>query len=501
MTHHPAIILLLTIGLIQMWMMPAIAWLLLRGQRDSAAQYWFAGTACYAGTSSLFVLDRFFSADLNTMIGFFLVTCMLACFVASLRLELQNGSNFRPSLPGVVLANVLVIIVVHGLWGMECLRVVELVIFSVLDMGCVYLLLLVARHRHSMGLNVVVLGFLLVIVTNLARVYTYLASGASVSLLTFSPTSTVAFIANYLSVVFYSFGYWGFVIEKNRAALVEEAVIRRRAQIEEKEAIRRENATADLLRERDSLIGQLANMHNTGQFGALAASVVHEISQPLASLRLDVEEAVEYCASDDCGERFSNLIKRIASETRRATATISTMRNIFKINSAVVERQSIDEIILVVCGLFRQRFAREQVILNTDLSAPGMVSVGVGELEHVVLNLLVNSLGVLSKHSINEPRISIASRTLGDRVSFTVKDNGPGVPAHLQKDLFQPIATACPSGLGLGLWLSRYIVERNNGQLVVDDVHQGGGASFTVTLPLSDWNETAESAGGYVFSV
>jgi len=90
MQNNPALGLLLTIGFIQMWMMPAIAWALLKDHRDVAARFWFTGTACYAGTASLFVLGRFISSDMTAMLGFILVAGMLACFGESLRREFQN---------------------------------------------------------------------------------------------------------------------------------------------------------------------------------------------------------------------------------------------------------------------------------------------------------------------------------------------------------------------------------------------------------------------------
>ena len=80
MQNNPALGLLLTIGFIQMWMMPAIAWALLKDHRDVAARFWFTGTACYAGAASLFVLGRFISSDMTAMFGFILVAGMLACF-------------------------------------------------------------------------------------------------------------------------------------------------------------------------------------------------------------------------------------------------------------------------------------------------------------------------------------------------------------------------------------------------------------------------------------
>jgi hypothetical protein len=92
---HPALSLLLIVGLIQFWLMPAIAWVLLKGQRDTAARFWFAGTACYAGTASLFVLQTLLPKIAYLMVGFVLVTMMLALIAEALRRELSVTARLQ----------------------------------------------------------------------------------------------------------------------------------------------------------------------------------------------------------------------------------------------------------------------------------------------------------------------------------------------------------------------------------------------------------------------
>jgi hypothetical protein len=92
---HPALSLLLIVGLIQFWLMPAVAWVLLKGQRDTAARFWFAGTACYAGTASLFVLQTLLPKIAYLMVGFVLVTMMLALIAEALRRELSVTARLQ----------------------------------------------------------------------------------------------------------------------------------------------------------------------------------------------------------------------------------------------------------------------------------------------------------------------------------------------------------------------------------------------------------------------
>jgi C4-dicarboxylate-specific signal transduction histidine kinase len=482
MQNNPALGLLLTIGFIQMWMMPAIAWALLKDQRDVAARFWFAGTTCYAGTASLFVLGRFMSSDITAMLGFILVAGMLACFGESLRREFQNTPTPWLNWLLALLANLFMAEIIDNLWGSEVMRVTQLILISVMDLTLVALLLRVIRHKRSRGLKIVVVGVVVVAFTNILRVINFFSTDATVNLLSFSWSSNLGFIANFLSVVLYSFGYWGFVIEKNRAALAQEITARIYAQKEEVKALDREKSTAALLQEREQLISELAKMHRAVQVGALAASIAHEINQPLTSVRLSVEEAIDLQQQDDHNSRMTELLERINSETRRAFTTIRTISNFFKDKPVILEDREVDEIIRSVCALLNTRITRAGVLLQIDAQAPARVYVGTGELEHVILNLLSNSLDAFEKTKTHQPMIRILSRVDDGLVRITLKDNGPGIPESLHKNLFNIYKSSSPNNLGLGLWLSRYIAERYGGQLDLEDFGHEPGACFTLSL-------------------
>jgi len=486
MQNNPALGLLLTIGFIQMWMMPAIAWALLKDHRDVAARFWFTGTACYAGTASLFVLGRFISSDMTAMLGFILVAGMLACFGESLRREFQNTPTPWLTWLLALLANFFITELIDNLWGSEVMRVAQLILISVMDVALVALLLGVIRHKHSRGLKIVVVGVVVVAFTNTLRVMNFFSTDATVNLLSFSWSSNLGFIANFLSVVLYSFGYWGFVIEKNRAALAQEITARIYAENEEVKALDREKNTATLLQEREQLISELAKMHRAVQVGALAASIAHEVNQPLTSVRLSVEEAVELQGQNDRNSRMAELLERINNETRRAFTTIRTISNFFKDKPVILEDREVDEIIRSVCSMLNTRISQAGVVLQMDVQTPVRVHVGMGELEHVILNLLNNSLDAFEKTKTHQPTIRILGRVEDGLVRVTLKDNGPGIAESLRQNLFNIYMSSSPNNLGLGLWLSRYIAERYGGKLDLDDSGHESGACFTLCLRRSD---------------
>ena len=479
---HPALSLLLIVGLIQFWLMPAIAWVLLKGQRDTAARFWFAGTACYAGTASLFVIQTLLPKIAYLMVGFVLVTMMLALIAEALRRELSATPTPWAWIFGVVVGNAVLLVFLQYFLGDHPMRVVQLAIVSALDLGCCYLLLKVIQAKRSRSLTFVLVGFLAVVITNLLRIHGYLARGEAPVLLTFTTTSNLGFIANYLAVVIYSFGYWGFVIEKNRAALLAEKTERNRAQEGESKAIDRERTTLEVVRQREELIAELARMQRAAQAGALSASIAHEINQPLASVRLSVEESLLLARTRTDPERLERLLERIAAENARAAGIIRTLRDIFGDHQGKPENRTVDQVVAAATALLERRAKDLGVRLATDLQSPVKARIGAGELEHVILNLVSNALDAVSMVPASRRQVEVSTRLMGQRVMIRVQDTGPGISQDVQGQLFDLFASSRAEGLGLGLWLSRYIVERHGGTIELEREHSTPGALFSVRL-------------------
>jgi signal transduction histidine kinase len=101
----------------------------------------------------------------------------------------------------------------------------------------------------------------------------------------------------------------------------------------------------------------------------------------------------------------------------------------------------------------------------------------------VVLNLLTNALEAAGSTELPPGRVSITTRCEQGLAFLTVADNGPGVPAELREVIFELLRGTNPHGMGLGLWLSRSIVERHGGRLQLLEGAAGQGACFEVELP------------------
>ena len=137
------------------------------------------------------------------------------------------------------------------------------------------------------------------------------------------------------------------------------------------------------------------------------------------------------------------------------------------------------------------RRGRTDAIVQTDLQVglPGVIADRI-QCEQVVVNLLHNAYEALSE--VERPRrVFLQSRQVGDLIEFKVEDNGPGIPASQHGKVFEAFCTTKPSGMGMGLAISRTIVEDHGGRLTVD-TNPLGGATFTVSLPIANRGLAAE---------
>jgi signal transduction histidine kinase len=475
---NPALQLLLVSALVLFWLMPLSAWLMLSGRRNLNANIWFAGTACYALAALVFVLRE--SVPGGFILTSVLSTATVLLLLESLRRETDaSPAPWKPGL-GLLLAEAAVLgLLEHRGTAPSVGLALHLLLLTVLDMLLLGRLLRLRRAHASRALWIVIAAFAAAVLSNGSRLIFQALTGQPVPLLGFSTLSNAAFIVNFVGVIFYSFGYWGFVYEKEYAD-------RRRAREAETRSQEREKALAALLQERDILISQLSRMQRVAQAGALSASIAHEINQPLGALRLNLEEAqvqAEALSSGAAVARMRVLVQRALEQTLRAARIVSTLREVFRARETALEPRRVDAVVDGLRDVLRRRAQEVGVNLVFDVDAPVKVSIGDGELEHVVLNLVTNAMDAAPHGAGGQPTVHVQARVADGRLTLAISDNGPGIPAGQIDSLFELLRSTKSEGMGLGLWLSRHIVERHGGRLRLADAGPPG-ACFTVELPI-----------------
>jgi PAS domain S-box-containing protein len=228
----------------------------------------------------------------------------------------------------------------------------------------------------------------------------------------------------------------------------------------------------------------LAHANRVTTMGELTASVAHEVSQPIAASLTNAKTCLRWLAADPPNfEEAREAAMRIVQDQKRAGEIISRIRLLFKKATPQWELVDINDVIREMIVLLRGETARSLISLQTQL-AEGLPQV-MGDrvqLQQVMMNLAMNGLDAMTEVA-GTRELVITSRCAEDgRVTVSVSDTGVGLPPERANQIFDAFFTTKAHGTGMGLRISRSIVESHGGRLWAGE-NTPRGASFYFTLP------------------
>lgn len=228
---------------------------------------------------------------------------------------------------------------------------------------------------------------------------------------------------------------------------------------------------------------ELAHVARIATMGELTASIAHEINQPLTAVVNNGNFALRQVASGAPNrEELEEAIAEIVNEGTRASAVISRIRALLQKGAADRVELDINEVIQEVTILVRHEATRSCVSVRLDLAAdvPRVLGDRV-QLEQVLINLVVNSIEAMRTLTDRPRELLIKSAKNADAVLIRVQDSGEGFDPEQAGRIFEPFFTTKPQGIGMGLSISRSIIESHGGRLWT--VPGSSGALFQFTLP------------------
>jgi signal transduction histidine kinase len=218
--------------------------------------------------------------------------------------------------------------------------------------------------------------------------------------------------------------------------------------------------------------------------GELTASLAHEVNQPIAASVTDANTCLRWLAGEPPNiEEARAAAMRVVKDSRRAAEIITRTRLLFKKGTPQRELVDVNEVVREMIVLLRDEASRHNVSVRTDL-APDIPQV-MGDrvqLQQVLMNLIMNSIDAMKDvEGIRDLRIE-SQTTKNEEVMVSVTDSGEGLPAQQADQIFTAFFTTKAHGTGMGLSISRSIVESHGGRLwpAGNSPH---GAVFSFTLP------------------
>ncbi|MEI9999428.1 MAG: ATP-binding protein [Verrucomicrobiota bacterium] len=232
---------------------------------------------------------------------------------------------------------------------------------------------------------------------------------------------------------------------------------------------------------------ELARISRVTTMGELAASIAHEVNQPLSGIVINGNACLRWLsriASDSPSlEEARQATERIIRDGKRAGDIVSRLRSFFKRSSAEKARLDINGVLEDVIVLVRHDLERKGVNLRTELQpALPVVTADPVQLQQVVLNLILNGAEAMNA-VCDRPRDLTVRTGRGEdgAVRVEVQDAGIGIDAARLDSIFDAFYTTKPGGMGMGLSISRSIIENHGGRLV-GRANDGPGATFSFTL-------------------
>ena len=250
-------------------------------------------------------------------------------------------------------------------------------------------------------------------------------------------------------------------------------------------ALAAERTTAvQQMREQDAVLQRTLRFAVGGQ---LAAALTHELNQPMTALISYVRAAELMGAADapagDC--RLSDTLHKAGKEALRAGEVLRRLRGFYRGAGARIEATDVIAVCTRVGEGLEDRMSRCNVEFKLRDGSPPKVMVDSTQLEIVIYNLVTNSLDAFdaaaSRRSL-AGRIEVTAEARGADVLISIDDSGPGIPANVSAQLFEPFISSKTKGMGLGLSLSRTLLRHQGGDLWSEPSHLGG-ARFVLRLP------------------
>ncbi len=226
----------------------------------------------------------------------------------------------------------------------------------------------------------------------------------------------------------------------------------------------------------------LAHINRVTMLGEMAASLAHEIKQPIAAAITSANSCIEWLAHEPPNlDRARVAAARIDKYGNRAAEIIDRIRSFYKKSPPQRELVDVDGIIQEMLTLLKGEATRHSVAMRTELAAelPKIMADRV-QLQQVFMNLMLNAIEAM-KDSGGE--LMVKSQLQDGQLQFSVSDTGVGLPTEGLDQMFSAFFTTKPQGSGMGLAISRSIVESHGGQLWAS-ANSGGGATFHFTLPI-----------------
>lgn len=343
------------------------------------------------------------------------------------------------------------------------------------------------KVRESLGAKLLMAGGLILSSTLGIRAVGVWMAGSIDDIYAPSWNQAIMVIGQFMSITLCNIAFLRIfleIAEKNKLAVAHELTLtNERADVMQRTSL----SLKQLLEEREEIIRQLTVFNKTAGMGALVASLAHELTQPLAVIQINTDMIGlvlnDHDAKLNQDTNIDKALTGLRKANQRAVTIISTLRNMFgngRKSISIFDFNSLVQDVLLLC---QPTLQRHSIDLQVNLDPQTLRMTGdKSQMQQVILNLMTNASEAFPASFQGVKRISVQTQMVNSHIVLTVADNGMGIDPEIETMVFELLRTNKDTGMGIGLWLSKAIVESHQGKINFTTALTRG-TTFRVELP------------------
>jgi len=343
------------------------------------------------------------------------------------------------------------------------------------------------RLRESLGAKLLMWGGLILSSTLGIRALGVALAGTIDDIYEPSWHQAIMVIGQFMSITLCNIAFLRIfleIAEKNKLAVALELTLtNERADVMHRTSLN----LKQLLEEREEIIRQLTVFNKTAGMGALVASLAHELTQPLTVIQINTDMIGLVLSEHDTKlNQDTNIDKAMTGlrkANQRAVTIISTLRNMFGNGRKSISMFDFNDLLKDVLLLCQPTLQTQSIDLKLDLyPQPLRITGDKSQMQQVILNLITNASEAFPASFQGPKSISVRTHMEISHIVLTVADNGIGIKPEIEAMVFELLRTNKDTGMGIGLWLSKAIVESHQGKINFT-TELNIGTTFRVELP------------------
>ena len=343
------------------------------------------------------------------------------------------------------------------------------------------------KVRESLGTKLLMAGGLILSSTLGIRAVGVWMAGSIDDIYAPSWNQAIMVIGQFMSITLCNIAFLRIfleIAEKNKLAVAHELTLtNERADVMQRTSL----SLKQLLEEREEIIRQLTVFNKTAGMGALVASLAHELTQPLAVIQINTDMIGlvlnDHDAKLNQDTNIDKALTGLRKANQRAVTIISTLRNMFGNGRKSISNFDFNALVQDVLLLCQPTLQRHSIDLQVNLDPQTLRMTGdKSQMQQVILNLMTNASEAFPASFQGVKRISVQTQMVNSHIVLTVADNGMGIDPEIETMVFELLRTNKDTGMGIGLWLSKAIVESHQGKINFTTA-LNRGTTFRVELP------------------